>query len=380
MTENQTLNRQVNLDYLKVTAILCIFIMHTKWITTYPELHSAVFAFFVGSLLFASAYLVAKALDNQRRFWASRFKSTYLPYAAIVTFAVLAGMWLPTTFEAWIISLTPIPIFETWKPDLRWLWFMPMFFGLLILFAVMHRFVQKDRDKVLILAGLETAAFLARLWWSPLRTIDEFPLFLPVFSFGYFFGKGAISRKQVESKKWLIALGVVAVVAVFMFASISVLVPAWGPKPSADTAIRMLYYYGFGAALAISGSLLLLRFFKGAKPNRIITALSTSILLIYLLEPYLSCAVSYGLYGNLDYYANETLLFEAIRIPVVLAVTVTLQYLVVNNLKKINLSRILLKAKKNPLSHTKRRAHLGFRNKLTSPIAVTNSKPLSIKV
>lgn len=333
------MQRQTNLEYIIAIVIPFIFIVHSTWIGQFPAWKSIFYIFYIGALLFVSAFLAAKAFNNQTHLWISQLKGLYIPYIAIVSSAVLAQMWMQPTSQAWLTALTPIPTLEAFQPTgLGYLWFVPMLLGLLVLFAFMHKYVPNDKTKVAILSAIWITTFLGRLYGSPLRTMDEFPLFMPVFSFGYFLGKGALNQLVITAKRELL------IISLFAVGALTAICSFFDPKTVFQSMIeRMMHYYGAGAILTITTILILMYLFRNAVANKLVTAISTSVLMIYLLEPYVSTLTSYLLYGNMNYYLTETWIFEIIRIPATILISIAIQFTLINRLKKFSFTEYFSK-------------------------------------
>lgn len=302
------------LSYALIIAIVILFVVDST--SLIQDFGNSYIAFILGFslILFASAYNSAKSFDNPD-FWKKTLIRLYLPYTLIAIFAVLIQMWKPT-LQIWLLALTPASIFQATKPEgFGYLWLFPMLFALLIWFSLMHKYIPSDKVKAAIIVTIWALAFFGILYNLPVSFIDEFPLLLPIFSFGYFAGKERLNKFFITNKTELFIITIFALMAVtgvYAYFSPTIIYQS--------IAERFLTHYVPAMFLGITSTLILIYLFKNAKANKLVIMVSSAALLIYLIEPCVSSFIGYYLYGQGDYYhfLTENWVFQIIRIPTVI--------------------------------------------------------------
>jgi hypothetical protein len=329
-----------SLTYMLIIAVALIFIVSSSLTQDYG-LYYILFICLLAIILFVSGFSFACLSNNLKDLWKKFLVSVYLPYIVIVSIAVLAHLWLSPSLQSWLIALTPLVIFPLMIPaGFGYFWLIPMLLTLLFLLSLLHRFVRNDTTKITVVAGIWILAFLALLYNSPLRTIDEFPICLVVFFLGYFAGKGKLNKYLIQARKELF------IVTIFALMAVTGLYSYFAPATTFQSELeRLLYFYVSAIALAFTVIPILVYIFRKAKTNKYITLLSSATLLVYLFVPYTSALVGYVLYRQPYYYATETLAFELIRIPLAILTAVAV-CLLIKRLEEYPVKSFITKAKK----------------------------------
>jgi hypothetical protein len=329
-----------SLTYMLIIAVALIFIVDSSLTQDYG-LYYIFFICLLGIILFVSGFWFACSSNNLRDLWKKFLVSVYLPYIVIVSIAVLAHLWLSPSLQSWLIALTPLVMFPLMIPaGFGYFWLIPMLLTLLLLLTLLHRFVPNDKIKITVVAGIWILTFLALLYNSPLRTIDEFPICLAVFFLGYFAGEGKLNKFLIQAKKELF------IVIIFALIGVTGLYSYFAPATTFQSELeRLLYFYVSAIALAFAVIPILIYVFRKTKTNKYVTLLSSATLLVYLFVPYTSALVGYLLYRQTYYISVDTLAFELIRIPLAILTAVAV-YLLIRRLEKYPVKSFTAKAKK----------------------------------
>jgi hypothetical protein len=119
-------NRIIELDVLKVVALLCLFIVHSTVLSVvYPELRAILFSFLNTSFMFVAGYLCYKSIFSTKYlfkdFWSNKIRTIIIPFVLFMIISyIIAGVPIGPQF-LWSIT--------SYSLGLR-VFTSPLFFGL----------------------------------------------------------------------------------------------------------------------------------------------------------------------------------------------------------------------------------------------------------
>jgi hypothetical protein len=332
------LPRAYELTDLRAIAIVLLFFVHSNLQLSTPFFALELQKWMLSAFFFVSGYLTCSSVNRKgattKDFFVHRFGALYIPFVLIMAFYVLADNIIHYTPLAFLSCASFLCLFYVFSDPITpynvgQFWFIPVLLVFTALFILLDKCVRKDVPRLFVLFALFAFNLLNYMFWTPIRLIWGFGLYLFVFALGYEF-----SRRNLFQKLRTLRMTLILVLAAIVTQVLNVaLAPTWDMWISIDaaraTSIDRLGYFSFlwigNTVFSVSTLILILialfymrQNFSTNKVYGVAGILGSCTLWIYLWEPYVSPRISLYIFGTSTYYSlSGSLLFVSVLIRIV---------------------------------------------------------------
>jgi hypothetical protein len=295
--------RIAEFDWLKLSALLLLILVHSDLYYTFPEVIVPVMWVLVGDFLFISGFLAFDSFHKRnaqiKSFFKSKFWPLYFPFAAATVLyfllQVMDGVspFNPLRLLSQVSLLNVFDGLNTGLFNWSFLWFVPYLLVFMLVFCILEKYVVNPKLQVLAAMVVWLLSLLAWVFDIPTKLGLVFSQYFLIFMIGIWVNK----FKKYE--------------ALMRFRNIVVLVPlaalfsldltGFFPVTTApETLLYLVYTNVRSIVFSLSLILLVLLLLRKLRvPNKGYVVLIAEIsIFIYLTEPLLNYLLKTYLFGQ----------------------------------------------------------------------------------
>lgn len=314
------------LTILKVIALILLIFFHSDLAVTYPKIMNPVQWYLLSIFFFTGGYLAYSSFHSRgkslRLFFKSKIQTLYVPFVMAVLFYLVleAAMGAKVGPMHVITQVSMLNVFADLNAAYNWstLWFIPFLLLFMAITCVLERYVKSTKKQLLIISAVLLGTSLLWVYNSPLRFDSLFSQYLLVFVFGFFISKLNLYEKLMTYKMAFFAIPT----AVFFSFDLSGL---FNYNTTFNALQAQFYFNCRSIMLTLSFVLLTLLILRKIKVP--VHGISKQIVdrsaFIYLSEPFVSFVILNYLFGRVECFALNDVMFyiyQVTRIVVLLVI------------------------------------------------------------
>lgn len=279
----------VNVDIVKVISLVLVFITHSTFLETYPQVINLLQEYVLTSFMFLAGYMCQRSLVKREykvaEFWKNKLKVFLVP------FWLMVALWFVTKRQ----PFPPIPAYLAYAIGLNFLsfppewglfslWFASVLLVYYLIFSLMGKHKKLTATTVFLLV-IGAITYFSSVSVSDWMLFTNFFFYIMPFAVGFFWSLDFSNRKMLlfTPALLLITIGLIEVpvsgnVGTFLWQSVN-----WLAQLVRSLAMVVV-------------SLYMLSKVNNAKLSRFVTWVASGSLIIYLMEPIWSMWIGWLLF------------------------------------------------------------------------------------
>lgn len=313
------------LTILKIIALILLIFFHSNLAVAYPKIMNPIQWYLLSIFFFTGGYLAYSSFHSRgkslKAFFKSKIRTLYVPFViAVLFYLVLEAAMGAQVGPIHVVSqVTMLNVFADLNAAYNWstLWFIPFLLLFMAITCVLEKYVKSTKKQLIIISAVAIITALLWVYNSPLRFDSLFSQYLLVFVFGFYVSKLNLYEKLMTYKTAFFAIPT----AIFFSFDLSGLFN----YNTTLNALQAQFYFNC-RSIMLTLSLVLLTLMILRKIQIPVHGLGKQIVdrsaFIYLSEPFISFVILTYVFGRIESFAVNDIMFYIYQVARIVALLV----------------------------------------------------------
>jgi hypothetical protein len=295
--------RIAEFDWLKLSALLLLILVHSELYYTLPEVIVPVMWVLVGDFLFISGFLAFDSFHKRnaqiRSFFKSKFWPLYFPFAAATVFyfllQVIDGVspFNPLRLLSQVSLLNIFDRLNTGLFNWSFLWFVPYLLVFMFIFCILEKYVTNPKWQILAAMLVWFLSLLAWVFDIPFKLGLVFSQYFLIFMIGIWVNKFKKYESLMRFRNLVVLVPLAALFSINLTGFFQV-------TTAPETLMYLVYTNVRSIVFSLSLILLVLLLLRkiGIPKKGYIELIAEISIFIYLTEPFLNFLLKTYIFGQ----------------------------------------------------------------------------------